>query len=126
MTPDCIFIDAYDNVISGKDAIVQAWIGYFKMFPDYLIETVEILEGDSSYAIFGYAGATYKNLKDENNSTYFRAPAAWKVIVENNHIKHWQVYADNVRAIEIHNRNEPFIRELKPNEISYVETGNSS
>lgn len=68
MTPDFIFIDAHDNIVSGRDAMKQAWIGYFNMFPDYRIEAGEILGGNASFAVFGYAGGTYKNLKDENNS----------------------------------------------------------
>ncbi|MDR1200074.1 MAG: nuclear transport factor 2 family protein, partial [Tannerellaceae bacterium] len=79
MAPDYIFIDVHDNIVSGKDAMKQSWIGYFNMFPDYRIEVSEILEGNSSFAVFGYASGTYKNLKDENNSNYYRVPAAWKV-----------------------------------------------
>jgi ribosomal protein S18 acetylase RimI-like enzyme/ketosteroid isomerase-like protein len=121
MAPDFIFIDAHNNIVSGKDAMKQSWIGYFNMFPDYRIEIDEILEGNASFAVFGYAGGTYKNLKNADNSNYYRVPAAWKVVVENNLIKHWQVYADNVRAIEIINRNEPIIRELTPGEIPILE-----
>ncbi|MDR2918572.1 MAG: nuclear transport factor 2 family protein [Tannerella sp.] len=109
MTPEHIFIDAHDNRVLGKDAMKQSWIGYFKMFPDYLIEVDEIIEGDSSYAILGYASRTYKNLKNENNSNYYRVPAAWKAIVEDSLIKHWQVYADNVHVIEIIKKNETLI-----------------
>ncbi len=108
MASNYIFIDAHDNRVSGRDAMKQSWIEYFKMFPDYLIEIDEIMEEDTLFAVFGYASGTYKNLKDENNSNYFRAPAAWKVVVEDGLIKHWQVYADNTHAIEIYNRNESF------------------
>lgn len=104
MAPNYIFIDAHDNRMVGKEVMKQSWIEYFNMFPDYFIEVEEILDGDSSSAVFGYASGIYKNLKDKNNSNYYRVPAAWKVIVEDGLIKHWQVYADNVRAIEICNR----------------------
>jgi len=106
MASDYIFIDAHDNRISGKDAMKQSWIEYFEMFPDYLIEVIEILEGDSSCAVFGYASGTYKNLKNKENNNYWKAPAAWNVIVEDGKIKKWQVYADNSSAIEIYNRNK--------------------
>jgi ribosomal protein S18 acetylase RimI-like enzyme/ketosteroid isomerase-like protein len=121
MALDFIFIDAHNNIVLGKDAMKQAWIGYFNMFPDYQIEIGEILEGNASFVVFGYAGGTYKNLKDEDNSNYYRVPAAWKVVVENDLIKHWQVYADNVRALEIINRNTPIIRELRSGEIPILE-----
>jgi len=106
MASDYIFIDAHDNRISGKDAMKQSWIEYFEMFPDYLIEVIEILEGNSSCAVFGYASGTYKKLKNKENNNYWKVPAAWNVIVEDGKIKKWQVYADNSSAIEIYNRNK--------------------
>jgi ketosteroid isomerase-like protein len=61
MASNHLFIDSQDNKVSGKEAMRQSWIGYFKMFPDYQIEIVEIIEEDSSFALFGYASGTYKN-----------------------------------------------------------------
>jgi hypothetical protein len=34
------------------------------------------------------------NLTNELNSNFWRIPASWKAIVENNKIKHWQVFCD--------------------------------
>ena len=107
MTEDHIFIDAHDNRVEGRENMKQSWIGYFEMFPDYKIEINEILQKDSLFCILGYASGTYKNRKNKENSNYWRVPAAWSAIIENNQVKHWQVYADNVFSIEIYNRNEP-------------------
>lgn len=106
MAENHIFIDAHDNRIIGKENMKQSWIGYFALFPDYKIEVQEILEKNTLICILGYAGGTYKNLKDIDNSNYWRVPAAWAAVVENKRIKQWQVYADNIFAIEIYNRNE--------------------
>jgi len=106
MADDFIFIDAHDNKVIGKDEMSKSWLGYFDMFPDYKIEVTEIIKEKSLMCIFGYASGTYKNLKNETNSNYWRVPAAWKVIVENGKVKHWQVYADNIFPVEIINRNE--------------------
>ncbi|MDL2221699.1 nuclear transport factor 2 family protein [Parabacteroides sp. OttesenSCG-928-N08] len=105
MSPEHVFIDAHDGRIIGRDAMKQSWVGYFEMFPDYLIEVNDIVGDSSSFAVFGYAGGTYKNLKNDDDSNYYRVPAAWKVILKDNLVTHWQVYADNTRAIEIYNRN---------------------
>jgi ketosteroid isomerase-like protein len=106
MTENHLFIDSQDNRVKGKENMKQAWVGYFALFPDYKIEINEILEKDSLICILGYASATYKNLKNENNSNYWRIPATWTAIVENNQIKVWQVYADNSMVLDIINRNK--------------------
>ncbi|MDU1891412.1 MAG: nuclear transport factor 2 family protein [Dysgonomonas sp.] len=106
MAEDHIFIDAHDNKVMGRDDMKQSWIGYFKMFPDYKIEINNILEKDSLLCILGYAGGTYKNLKNADNTNYWRVPAAWTAIIEDNRVKQWQVYADNIFPVEIINRNE--------------------
>ena len=106
MESEHLFIDAHDNKVIGKDDVKQAWISYFFIFPDYKIEVNEILERDSLICIFGYASGTYKNLRNKENSNYWRVPAAWTAVIENDKVKQWQVYADNTFATEIHNRNE--------------------
>jgi len=104
MTIDHLFIDTQDNRTVGKDAMRQAWIGYFSLFPDYRIEINEIFENESSICMLGYASATYKNLTNENNSNHWRIPAAWTATVIDNRIKKWQVYADNIIVMDIINR----------------------
>jgi hypothetical protein len=106
MTIDHIFIDSQDNRTIGRDAMRQAWIGYFRLFPDYKIETNEIFEKDTMSCILGYASGTYMNLTNENNSNHWRIPAAWTAIVEDNRIKQWQVYADNIVVMDIININK--------------------
>ena len=106
MTHDHIFIDSCDNRVKGRDEMKKAWIGYFSMFPDYKIEVVRIIEKEPFVCLFGYASGTYKGLKNEANSNYWRVPAAWTAIVGDNKLEQWQVYADNTLAIEIYNRNE--------------------
>jgi ketosteroid isomerase-like protein len=106
MTIDHSFIDSQDNMMTGKDNMRQAWIGYFNLFPDYKIEINEILEKDSMICIFGHASGTYRNLTNENNSNHWRIPAAWTAIVKDNKIKQWQVYADNIIVMDIINKNK--------------------
>jgi hypothetical protein len=105
MTIDHLFIDSQDNRTVGKDAMREAWIGYFGLFPDYKIEINEIFEKDSLFCILGYASGTYMNLTNDYNN-HWRIPAAWTAIVEDSHIKKWQVFADNIIVMDIINRNK--------------------
>ena len=106
MTDDHIFIDSQGNKMIGNDNLKKAWIDYFSLFPDYKIEINETFEKDSLICILGYASATYKNLKNGDNSNHWRIPAAWKAIIKDNKVKHWQVYADNIIVMDIINKNK--------------------
>ena len=64
----------------------------------------------STIGLFGYVSATYKNLTNELNSNFWRIPASWKAIVENNKIKHWQVYCDYSSLFKIIEKNKMIIR----------------
>ena len=106
MTFDHVFIDSQDNRTIGKDKMRQAWMGYFALFPDYKIEINEILEKDHLIGMFGYASGTYRNIINEDNSNFWRIPASWRAIVEDNQIKLWQVYTDNLIVVDIVNKNK--------------------
>ena len=106
MTDNHVFTDSQDHKMTGKENLRLAWIGYFGLFPDYKIEINNILENDSLVCLLGYASGTYKNLQNENNSNYWRIPAAWTAIIKDNQIMSWQVYADNIIVADIINRNK--------------------
>lgn len=106
MTEDHLFIDAHNNNVKGREGMKQSWIDYFVMFPDYKIEVADILQKEDLVCIFGYASGTYKNLKNKENSNYWRIPAAWTAIVKYQQIKQWQVYADNIIVMDVINRVE--------------------
>lgn len=106
MAEDHVFIDSHDDRVNGRKVMGKGWVDYFAMFPDYKIEVNDVVESGALVCIFGYAGGTYKNLRNPENSNYWRMPAAWTAIIENQHVKQWQVYCDNTRAIEIINRIE--------------------
>jgi len=106
MSEDHLFIDAYGDTHIGKKGMKEGWKGYYELFPDYKIDIKEIIEEGSIIALFGYANATYKNIKDESNSNFWRIPAAWKAIVKNSKVKHWQVYCDYSKLLKIIDKNK--------------------
>jgi ketosteroid isomerase-like protein len=106
MTDDHKFIDAHGNEVSGKDKMKAGWTGYFQWFPDYKIEITDIFFNGDTLAAFGFASGTFKGIKTEKNENYWRLPASWKIIVENNKIKLWQVYADTKIPFDIIGKNK--------------------
>lgn len=106
MSDDHTFIDAYGNMHIGKTGMKEGWKDYYDLFPDFKIEITDIIENDSMIGLFGYASATYKNIKDESNSNFWRIHAAWKAIIENNKVKHWQVICDYTKILKIMDKNK--------------------
>ena len=106
MSDDHTFIDAQGNQVSGKDQMLAGWRGYFDWFPDYFIEVSEVFApeatvSDQSFAMFGFAGGSFKG----NADAAWRLPAAWKATVKDNHVTLWQVFADTKIPFEIIERN---------------------
>ena len=106
MSDDHIFIDGAGGKHIGKIDMKEGWQNYYQMFPDYSIQITDILEDNSIIGLFGYASASYMIIKDKTNN-FWKTTASWKAVVENNKIKHWQVYCDYTQLMEIIKNNKP-------------------
>ena len=106
MTEDHKFVDAYGNEITGREKMRSGWIGYFQWFSDYNIEITNLFIKNNKIGAFGFAKGTYNNKGRNISGNAFHIPAAWKVVVENDKIKLWQVYADTKKQIEIIENNK--------------------
>jgi ketosteroid isomerase-like protein len=106
MTDDHKFIDAYGNEVIGKEKMSAGWSAYFQWFPDYRIEITDILFQGDTLAAFGFASGTFKGIKTEKNENYWRLPASWRILLSNNKVKLWQVYADTKTPFDIMGRNK--------------------
>jgi ketosteroid isomerase-like protein len=105
MADDHVFFDAWGGKTIGKDTMKNGWEGYFKMFPDYKIEIMDIYFNENRIAVFGFASGTFENRKTETNENYWKVPAAWQVEIQNEKIKLWQVCADQKKATDILDKN---------------------
>jgi ketosteroid isomerase-like protein len=101
MSDDHAFIDAHGNEVVGKEKMRAGWRGYFEWFPDYYIEVTDVLEDGGTFALFGFAGGSFKGKESES----WRLPAGWKAIVKDGRVTRWQVYADTKIPFEIISRN---------------------
>jgi ketosteroid isomerase-like protein len=103
MSEDHMFVDGSGNKQQGREGMKEAWQDYYQIFPDYTIEISDLFEQKSTLGLFGYVRGTYKNIKASSNSKLWKTTAAWKAVVENQKIKHWQVYCDYSRLMQIIN-----------------------
>jgi ketosteroid isomerase-like protein len=101
LSDDHTFIDAHANEVVGKEKMIAGWRGYFEWFPDYYIEVTDVFEDGDTFAMFGFAGGSFKGKESES----WRIPAAWKAIVKNDRVALWQVFADTKIPFEIIERN---------------------
>ena len=101
MSDDHTFIDAHGNQVSGREQMSAAWRGYFEWFLDYYIEVTDVFEEGENFAMFGFAGGSFKNKESES----WRLPAAWKASVKDGRVALWQVFADTKIPFEIIERN---------------------
>ena len=105
MSNDHIFIDGAGGKHIGKIDMREAWQNYYQMFPDYSIQITDVVEDNFIIGLFGYASGSYKIVYNETN--FWKTTAAWKAIVENKKIIHWQVYCDYTQLMEIIKKNNP-------------------
>lgn len=95
MTEDHAFVDSLGSKIDGKQNMIEAWAGYFRMVPDYRITIDETFVDGSAVVMLGTAEGTYApdgELRAENK---WSTPAAWRAEIRGSLVAEWCVYADN-------------------------------
>ena len=105
LTDDHTFIDGSGGQHIGKKGMKEGWQNYYQLFPDYSIQITDVIEDNFIIGLFGYASGSYKNTNIETN--FWNTTAAWKTIVKNKKILHWQVYCDYTKLMEIIKNNVP-------------------
>jgi ketosteroid isomerase-like protein len=100
------FIDSYGNEVSGREQMKAGWTSYFNLFPDYEIEIIDLFVENDTIGAFGFASGGYKNKGTNTSENSFHIPAAWRVIIDRDKIKLWQVYADTRKQIDIIENNK--------------------
>ncbi len=94
MPENHVFVDSGGDAVRGREAIIEAWARFFRMFPDYEIQVHRVLEEDGSVGVFGTAGGTWAPdgvLREENR---WSIPAAWEANITNGQVSVWRVFAD--------------------------------
>jgi len=104
MTPGHRFVDSMGGVTEGREKMRAAWVGYFRMVPDYSIVVEETYVAGPVVVMLGKAKGTYSTdgkLRAENR---WETPAAWRAVVEGGLVAEWRVYADNEPMRELMRR----------------------
>jgi ketosteroid isomerase-like protein len=95
MSRDPVFVDSLGVETSGRDRMVEAWRGYFRLFPDYRIEVEGWFVEEQAALLYGSASGTlYRDSMPVTNGAW-RIPAAWRMVSDGRKVALWQVFADN-------------------------------
>jgi ketosteroid isomerase-like protein len=85
MTDDHTFIDSANNIIHGKEKSLEAWKGFFELFPDYRNIFANLEPQNGLVVIAGHSISSDKRLD---------GPALWTAKIKDNKVAEWRVYAD--------------------------------
>jgi ketosteroid isomerase-like protein len=85
LTEDHAFIDSASTAVHGKERVIEAWSGFFALFPDYRNIFEQVESRDQLVAIRGHATCSEQRLD---------GPALWTAKVRGDHVAEWRVYHD--------------------------------
>ncbi|MGB7124507.1 MAG: nuclear transport factor 2 family protein [Thermoplasmata archaeon] len=95
LSDDHLFVDGLGQEVRGRERLREAWRTYFEWFPDYHLGVKEWFQNGRVVGMFGTASGTYAVAGELPVRNRWRTPAAWRAVVREHQLSHWQVYADN-------------------------------
>jgi len=95
-TPQHRLVDSLGAVVTGRDALCNAWTAYLRLFPNYTVTVDSMVEAGSLVLLTGWAQGSLRA-----KGPGWRIPAAWRAQVRGNLIDSWQVFADNKLVYEL-------------------------
>jgi ketosteroid isomerase-like protein len=101
VSDDHLFVDSLGQEIHGREKLRSAWRGYFDQFPDYHIDVKETFQTGRVVALVGTASGTMLVNGQARAENRWRVPAAWRAVIDQGRVVHWQVYADNEPARKV-------------------------
>jgi ketosteroid isomerase-like protein len=95
MHVDAVFIDSLGDRLEGRNALLDGWRGYLRLFPDYRIGVEAMFVEEQEALLHGWAGATLHRGGQPVADGGWRVPAAWRALTDARRVTLWQVFADN-------------------------------
>jgi ketosteroid isomerase-like protein len=85
MTDGHRFMDSAGTAVSGKQACLDAWGGFFSAFPDYRNQFDRIIPSGNKVIIVGASTCSDARLS---------GPALWQAIISDHRVDEWRVFKD--------------------------------
>ena len=95
MSPSHCMIDALGNRLEGRENLRSAWVGYFRMVPDYELTIEETISSGPAVVMLSMARGTYTRDGQLRPEDRWRTPLAVRARVKDGLLEQWCIYADN-------------------------------
>jgi len=95
MSPSHCMIDALGNRLEGRENLRSAWVGYFRMVPDYEVTIEETISSGPAVVMLSMARGTYTRDGQLRPEDRWRTPLAVRARVKDGLLEEWRIYADN-------------------------------
>jgi ketosteroid isomerase-like protein len=77
--------------VRGRDANIEAWVGYATSWPDYRIYAHETVEQDGKVAMLGHTTGSHLELPDDIEA---RETLIWVADITDGRLRTWQLVED--------------------------------
>jgi hypothetical protein len=94
LSDDHVLVDSLGQELRGRERLREAWAALFRQFPDYHLGVKEWFQNGRVVAMFGTASGTLAAGAELPAANRWRAPAAWRAVVRDQQIVHWEVFSD--------------------------------
>src|ERR1700751_4901562 len=80
-----------ESPLEGRQANIDAWVGYTSSFPEYVIYPHRLLARDAEVVVLGHTTGSHLELPDEQESGL---TLLWRAIVTDGRLNLWQLITD--------------------------------
>lgn len=84
-----------EEPVTGREANLAAWRGYFETFPDYVIRPRYLTSDDERVAVLGTTTGSHLGLPDDEEA---RLGVVWQADVVDGRLTRWAVLDDDERS----------------------------
>jgi ketosteroid isomerase-like protein len=98
VSDDHLHVDALGRELRGRERLREAWAECFREFPDYHLGVKEWFQNGRVVGLFGIASGTRATEPGDGPERRWQVPAAWRIVVRDQQIVHWQEYVDGEAA----------------------------
>ena len=92
ITDTMVFIDSTGHTIMGKQACLEAWNSFCKLFPDYQHVFEEMVVKGDRVCARGHSTCS---------DTRVQGPVLWSAKIKNEQVNEWRVYKDTKENREL-------------------------
>jgi hypothetical protein len=86
-------LEVFDETpLTGRQENIEAWSGYVRNFPDYVIYPHRVAQSDHGAAVLGHTTGSHLGLSDEEEQ---ELTLIWIAVIEDGKVRVWRLQEDS-------------------------------